>query len=86
MDSETDAEDIVNEHVRNDNVLRMSGLEDREVFEHIKNRKIFYLGHIMRRERYEFQPLILQGKIEGIGTRILSWLRNIRQWTGISDF
>ena len=44
----------------------------------------------MRGERYEFQRLILQGKIEGgkrgIGRKKLSWLRNIRQWTGIHDF
>nr|CAH7723139.1 unnamed protein product [Callosobruchus chinensis] len=78
------------EHVRNDDVLRMAGLEDRELFEHIKKRKISYLGHIIRGERYEFQRLILQGKIEGgrrgTGRKKLSWLRNIGQWTGISDF
>nr|CAH7714379.1 unnamed protein product [Callosobruchus chinensis] len=50
------------EHVRKDDVLRMAGLEDRELFEHIKKRKISYLGHIIRGERYEFQRLILQGK------------------------
>nr|CAH7746925.1 unnamed protein product [Callosobruchus chinensis] len=78
------------EHVRNDDVLRMAGLGDRELFEHIKKRKISYLGHIIRGERYEFQRVILQGKVEGgrrgIGRKKLSWLRNIRQWTGISDF
>nr|CAH7767171.1 unnamed protein product [Callosobruchus chinensis] len=78
------------EHVRNDDMLKMAGLEDRELFEHIKKRKISYLGHIIRGERYEFQRLILQGKIEGerrgIGRKKLSWLRNIRQWTEISDF
>nr|CAH7751671.1 unnamed protein product [Callosobruchus chinensis] len=78
------------EHVRNDDVLRMAGLEDRELFEHIKKRKISYLGHIIRKERYDFQRLILQGKIEdgrrGIGRKKLSWLRNIRQWTRISEF
>nr|CAH7753717.1 unnamed protein product [Callosobruchus chinensis] len=78
------------EHVRNDDVLRMAGLEDRELFEHIKKRKISYLGHIIRRGRYEFQRLILQRKIEGgrrgIGRKKLPWLRNIRQWTGVSDF
>nr|CAH7756553.1 unnamed protein product [Callosobruchus chinensis] len=77
------------EHVRNDDVLRMAGLEDRELFEHIKKRKISYLRHIIRGEQYEFQRLILQGKIKsgrrGIGRKKLSWLRNVRQWTGISD-
>lgn len=78
------------ERVRNEDVLRLADLEDRELFEHIKKRKIAYLGHIIRGERYDFQRLILQGKIEGgrrgIGRKKLSWLRNIRQWTGISDF
>ena len=78
------------EHVRNEDVLRIAGLENRELFEHIKKRKISYLGHIIRGERYDFQRLILQGKIKGgrrgIGRKKLSWLRNIRQWTGISDF
>nr|CAH7729365.1 unnamed protein product [Callosobruchus chinensis] len=73
------------EHVRNDDVLRMARLEDRELFEHIKKRKISYLRHIILGEPYEFQRLILQGKIEGgkrgIGRKKLSWLRNIRQWT-----
>nr|CAH7754197.1 unnamed protein product [Callosobruchus chinensis] len=32
------------EHVRNDYVLRMAGLEDRELFERIKKREISYLG------------------------------------------
>nr|CAH7740793.1 unnamed protein product [Callosobruchus chinensis] len=77
-------------HVRSDDVLRTAGLEDRELFEHIIKRKISYLGHIIRGEPYEFQRLILQGNIEG-GRRgrdrkKLSWLRNIRQWTGTSDF
>nr|CAH7763302.1 unnamed protein product [Callosobruchus chinensis] len=53
------------EHIRNDDVLRMAGLEDQKLFEHIKKRKISYLGHIIRGELYEFQPLIVQGKIEG---------------------
>nr|CAH7767443.1 unnamed protein product [Callosobruchus chinensis] len=78
------------EHVRNDDVLRMAELEDRELFKHIRKRKISYLGHIIRGERYEFQRMMLQGKIEGgrrgIGRKKLSWLRSICQWMGISDF
>nr|CAH7744554.1 unnamed protein product [Callosobruchus chinensis] len=53
------------EHVRNDNLLRMAGVEDRELFDHTKKRKISYLGHIIRGERYELQRLILQETIEG---------------------
>lgn len=78
------------DRVRNEDILRRAGLEERELFEIIKKRKIAYLGHILRGERYHFQRLILQGKIEGgkrgIGRRKLSWLRNIRHWTGIQDF
>ncbi|KAL3267530.1 hypothetical protein HHI36_011652 [Cryptolaemus montrouzieri] len=78
------------EHVTNEDILRRTGLIDRELFENIKRRKIGYLGHVLRGERYHFQRLILQGKIEGgkrgVGRRKLSWLRNIRQWTGIQDF
>lgn len=77
------------DHVRNEEVLQRAGLADRELFENIKKRKIGYLGHILRGERYHFQRLILQGKIEGgrrgIGRKKLSWLRNIRQWTGIRN-
>lgn len=40
------------EHVRNEDVLRMAQLEDRELFEDVKKRKISYLGHIVRGERY----------------------------------
>jgi len=39
-------------------------------------------------ERYCFQRLILQGKIEGkrgLGRKKLSWLRNFRHWTGFND-
>lgn len=78
------------ERIRNEDILRRAGLTDRELFENIKKRKIAYLGHIIRGERYHFLRLILQGKIEGgkrgIGRRKLSWLRNIRHWTGIKDF
>lgn len=78
------------EHISNEEVLRRAELEDRELFMTIKERKISYLGHILRGERYHFQRLILQGKIEGgkrgIGRKKLSWLRNIRQWTGIQSF
>ena len=75
------------DRLRNEEVVRRAGLEDRELFRHIREKKIAYLGHILRGERYHFQRLILQGKIargkRGLGRKKLSWLRNIRQWTGI---
>ena len=64
------------EHVRNDDVLRMAQMEDRELFEHVKQKKS-YLEHIVCGKRYNLQRLILQGKIEGgkrgIGRKRLSW-------------
>ena len=61
---------------------------DRELLKIIKQRKMAYLGHIMRNEKYNILQLILQGKIEGrrgIGRKQLSWLRNIRNWSGITN-
>lgn len=60
----------------------------RQLFEVIKRRKTAYLGHIMRNEKYQFLQLVIEGKIEGrrgIGRKKMSWLRNIRQWTGLHD-
>lgn len=77
------------DRVRNEEVLNRAQLEDRQLFEYVKSRKTAYLGHILRGERYSFQQLILEGKIEGrrgIGRKKLSWLRNIRQWTGIRNY
>jgi hypothetical protein len=77
------------DRVRNEEVLRRAGLQDRELFNYVKSKKTAYLGHIIRGERYTFQQLILEGKIEGrrgLGRKKMSWLRNIRQWTGIHSY
>lgn len=69
----------------NSAVLEMAGVQ-RSLFTLIKERKIGYLGHILRGEKYGLLRLILEGKIEGkrgIGRKSLSWLRNIREWTGL---
>ena len=58
----------------------------RELFETIKIRKISYLGHVLRGNRYKILQLIMKGKVEGsreIGRKQMSWLKNIRDWTGI---
>lgn len=42
----------------------------------------------MRNHKYQFLHLIIEGKIEGrrgLGRKKMSWLRNVRQWTGIRD-
>jgi hypothetical protein len=71
--------------VTNTDVLRRARA-DRELLSKIKIRKVSYLGHVMRGEKYHLLQLILEGKIcgrRGPGRRQLSWLRNIREWTGI---
>ena len=75
------------EKVTNEEVLRRVNKE-RELFHVVKKRKTAYLGHIMRNEKYRFLQLMIKGKIEGkrgIGRKKMSWLRNIRQWTGLRD-
>lgn len=71
-------------HVTNESVLK-SLHKERELTNIIKSRKVEYFGHIMRGHKYHMLRLIMQGKIEGkrwIGRKQLSWLRNIRHWTG----
>lgn len=47
--------------------LLRSGLTDPELFGNINRREIGYVENLLRRERYHFQGLILQGKIEVVG-------------------
>lgn len=71
----------------NDEVLRRARVE-RQIMITVKCRKIAYLGHILRGEKYHLLQLIMKGKIEGkrgVGRRQISWLRNIREWTGIRN-
>jgi len=52
----------------------------------VKCRKVSYLGQILRGDRYHLLQLIMKGKIEGrrgVGRRQTSWLRNLRDWTGV---
>ncbi|XP_050513955.1 uncharacterized protein LOC126889589 [Diabrotica virgifera virgifera] len=62
------------------------GQGEGDLMKMIKKRKLEYLGHIMRGSRYRMLQLILNGKIDGkrgIGRKKYSWLRNLRQWTGL---
>ena len=57
------------------------------VLNSIKTRKLEYLNHVMRNDKYELLRLIIQGKItsnRGPGRRRTSWLKNLRQWFGKS--
>jgi len=58
----------------------------RELLITVKCRKLSYLGHILNGDRYRILQLIMKGKIEGrrgVGRKHASWLRNLREWTGI---
>ena len=75
------------DRISNEEVLRRVE-QTRTLFTTVKRRKVAYLGHIMRSERYRLLQLIMQGKIEGrrgLGRKQISWLRNIREWTGIHN-
>lgn len=54
----------------------------------IQRRKLEYLGHIMRNDKYRLLQIILQGKINGRrppGRRRISWLKNLRDWFGLTS-
>lgn len=73
------------DRLTNEEVLSLLN-KDRELIRLIKIRKTSYFGHIMRGSKYEQLQLILQGKIEGRrgrGRKQMSWLQNIKEWTGI---
>lgn len=59
-----------------------------EIINTMKKRKLQYLGHIMRGQKYTLLQLIVQGKISGkrsIGRRRVSWLKNLRDWFNCSN-
>ena len=62
---------------------------ERTLVEAIKKRKVEYFSHIVKDPNYdELLRLILQGKVEGRrgkGRKELSWMRNIRNWSGMSS-
>lgn len=73
--------------ITNEEVLKRVD-EDRELLRTIKRRKTAYLGHVMRNKKYQLLQLIIEGKIEGrrgMGRKKMSWLRNIRHWSGINS-
>lgn len=75
------------EHKTNVHILQMMK-KDKELLLTIKERKIQYLGHVMRGSRYEILRLIIEGKIDGkrsVGRRQNSWLKDLRRWLGRSS-
>jgi Reverse transcriptase (RNA-dependent DNA polymerase) len=74
-------------HVTNQTILDRIQKEC-EIIRTIKVRKASYFGHVMRNEKYTILQLILQGTIEskrGPGRRRISWLKHLRQWTGMTS-
>lgn len=74
------------EHVTNESVLQRLH-KARELLEIIKRRKLEYFGHVLRGPKYRMLHTIIKGKFEGrrrIGRKKLSWLRNIKNWSGLS--
>ena len=72
------------EHKTNEEVLRRMD-KIKEVTFTAKRKKMKYLGHIIRNNKYRLFQLILQGKVDGRrGTerRKNSWPQNLRQWLG----
>ncbi|CAG9087673.1 unnamed protein product [Plutella xylostella] len=54
-----------------------------ELVRTIKQRKVAYLGHVLRNKRYQLLHTIIMGKVEGKrrpGRRKLTWLCNIKEW------
>ncbi|CAH2242692.1 jg7589 [Pararge aegeria aegeria] len=73
--------------VTNEEVLRRVGCQ-RELWKTVKKKKVAYVGHVLRHDRYRLLQLIMMGKVAGkrrIGRKRKSWLRNIREWTGIAS-
>lgn len=73
--------------VTNVKVLERIG-QKRALMLTVKQRKISYLGHVLRHQRYSLLQLVMMGKVAGkrkVGRRKKSWLRNIREWTGIAS-
>lgn len=59
-----------------------------EILSTIKRRKLQYLGHIMRGEKYGLLRVIIEGRIVGkrsVGRRQNSWLKDLRRWLGCSS-
>ena len=76
------------DRITNEEVLRRMNCQP--VLMHtIKQRKLEYLGHIMRNPvKYRMLQLFLQGKVEGKrgpGRRRISWLANLRKWFGVTS-
>ena len=72
--------------VTNDEVMRRMG-KRKEILNTVKIRKLQYLGHVMRGEKYHLLQLVIQGKLQGKrrpGRRRISWIDNLKTWFNCS--
>jgi len=70
----------------NEWVLMTAGVE-RSLLASIKNRKLTYFGHIMRKQGDNLEKEIIQGTTPGSRTRgrpKTAWKDNTTSWTGLS--
>jgi hypothetical protein len=70
----------------NDWVLEEAGVE-RSLLKTVKERKMTYFGHIMRREGTCLEKDIMQGTMPGKRNRgrpRTNWLGNVKEWTGLT--
>ncbi|KAG5880155.1 hypothetical protein JTB14_036913 [Gonioctena quinquepunctata] len=71
----------------NGEVLRIAN-RNRELLKTVKYRKMSYLGHVVRENRYGILLLSLscnKWSEIGVGRERMSWLKKIREWTGIRN-
>ena len=69
------------DRISNERVLTVANVKQK-MLETIKNRKMTFLGHVMRRKGVE--NLSLTGKMEGKrarGRQRMTYLSNIKEWT-----
>ena len=62
--------------------------KEKEALYEVKSRRLEYFGYVIRNGKYRFLQLVKEGKIEGRrrpGWRKTFWLKNLRDWFGISS-
>uniref|UniRef100_A0A6P7FYF4 Uncharacterized protein LOC114332069 isoform X2 n=1 Tax=Diabrotica virgifera virgifera TaxID=50390 RepID=A0A6P7FYF4_DIAVI len=72
--------------VTNNGVLQCMS-KQKELLRIIKERKIKYLGQVLRGESYELLQIVFEGQVEGkrsVGRRQNSWLKDLRSWFDLS--
>ena len=72
-------------HRTNESVLQEAGYH-RQFLGTIKQRKLKYLGHVMRKEGENLEKTVIQGSVPGKrerGRPRKAWLDDATEWTGM---